>query len=202
MSVEINSTVELTPPERLALAHCRADLRQPMQWLLEFDRRLSQAVLAKAEPIMAQMRLAWWREQLARPAPERAKGEPMLQSLAGLDVMTPSLAELALQLVDQWETKAVDVIDGSSSPMPTPAVFSGYCDWLGASESDRRHAVRLAQIWLGESDDWPSSRIPRQLRPLSILALSVLIDRQREKAATASRIVLPFRLLWHSLSGS
>ena len=202
MSVEKNSAVELTPPERLALAYCRPDLRLPMQWLLEFDRRLSQAVLARAEPIMAQMRLAWWREQLVKPALERAKGEPMLQSLAGLDVMTPSLAELASQLVDQWEARAVDVIDGSSSPMPTPVVFSGYCDWLGASNSDRLHAARLAQIWLGESDDWPSSRTPKRLRPLSILALSTLIDRKREKAGSASRIVLPFRLLWHSLSGS
>lgn len=48
-------------------------------WL---DQRLARIVLRAHEPMLAQMRLAWWREQLAIPVRQRPAGDPVLDGIA------------------------------------------------------------------------------------------------------------------------
>lgn len=200
MDMSKNLPNPLTPPERLALAYAEPRLRDVLQWLLEFHHRLSSAVNGKSDPIMAQMRLAWWREQLSAPAQMRAKGEPLLAQLPHSDVMTPTMTSIALQMVDEWEFAALQSANGTAVRPKRSALFQGYCDWAGVAMRD--DADMLAGIWLGWSNDFPDKRLPRIIRPLSILALSEILKRKQEEASAFKRMILPFRLLWHSLTGS
>src|SRR5689334_1710591 len=45
------------------------------------DARLSQILRGRREPLATQLRLAWWRETLERPADQWPQGEPLLDSL-------------------------------------------------------------------------------------------------------------------------
>lgn len=91
---------ELTPEQALALASSRADLRATLASYFALDRRLGQLVANTSEPMLGQMRLAWWRDMLGKPAPERPTGDTVLDSVgrhwAGEE-------DPLLLLVDAWE---------------------------------------------------------------------------------------------------
>ncbi len=89
----------LPPLYRLALAYSPAVSR--LQWLtlLSFDARLGSIIRQARDPVLAQIRLAWWRERLAQPTAERPKGEPLLACLADWPESGAGLAAL----VNGWE---------------------------------------------------------------------------------------------------
>lgn len=72
---------ELPPPQRLALTYASARTRTTTLGLLALDARMAAILHARREPIAAQMRLAWWRDTLALPAPDWPRGEPVLDML-------------------------------------------------------------------------------------------------------------------------
>src|SRR5690606_20839572 len=72
---------DLRPAERLALAYAPARARTATLALMALDNRLGTIVRQMREPIAAQLRLAWWRDTLARPVPEWPQGEPVLAAL-------------------------------------------------------------------------------------------------------------------------
>src|SRR5688572_12594424 len=89
---------DLPQPQRLALTYAPARARHATEALFALDVRLAAILRARREPIAAQLRLAWWREMLARPTTEWPRGEPVLDSLR--DWRDPSgLAPLA----EGWE---------------------------------------------------------------------------------------------------
>lgn len=85
---------------RIALAYSPAESRARLAIALGLDQRLGQIVARTSEPMLGQMRLAWWREAL-RQAPEaRPRGD------AVLDAVTQEWAapvEPLAGLVDGWE---------------------------------------------------------------------------------------------------
>lgn len=92
---------ENLPPElELTLAHTKAPYRDALRIFFDFDRRLARIVAGTNEPMLGQMRLAWWRETLLKPVKDRPSGD------AVLDAVGSSWAgrEAALiELVDGWE---------------------------------------------------------------------------------------------------
>jgi len=72
---------ELPQPQRLALTYASARARPATLALLALDARLAAILRSRREPIAAQLRLAWWRDMLLRPAPEWPRGEPVLDAL-------------------------------------------------------------------------------------------------------------------------
>lgn len=67
----------------LALLWLPARLRQPLAALLAFDLALERVVAEVREPLLAEIRLAWWRERLAELAGgARPPAEPHLRALA------------------------------------------------------------------------------------------------------------------------
>ena len=76
--------VDLPPPQRLALTYASARGREPTHALLSLDAKLAAFLRARREPIAAQLRLAWWRDMLARPVAEWPRGEPVLDSLRAI----------------------------------------------------------------------------------------------------------------------
>jgi len=74
---------ELPPLQRLAAAYAPPHSRAATLALLALDTRLAAVLRGRREPIATQLRLAWWRDVLARPADEWPHGEPVLDALRG-----------------------------------------------------------------------------------------------------------------------
>lgn len=89
----------MTADQRLALAYAKGNLRPFFAVLLQLDAELGAAVSAASEPMLGQIRLAWWRDAIASGRDEA----PLLAALRAHDVdgrLRPSLAAM----VDGWET--------------------------------------------------------------------------------------------------
>lgn len=75
------------------------------------DARLGDIVRTTTQPLIGQMRLTWWHEQLCALDNEaQARGEPLLGALAGLRRHGVGGAELAV-LVEGWERLLDEPLD-------------------------------------------------------------------------------------------
>ena len=182
----------LPPPMLLAIAHAPSDVRDRLRWLLQFDRRLGQLVERASEPLFAQMRLAWWRDILAKSAADRPRGEPLLALLHALGD-DPVLLDAARQLVDAAELGAADD-EAKARADRAMAIGKAYAAWTGA---DRKQAESLALAWAGpdvEPGNAALTSYPRIFRPLTILAMSEQLETDAVRTAG-------LRLSWHALTG-
>lgn len=185
----------LNPPKRLAIAYAPRRFRDAFTLLLEIDARLAALVAKSSEPLIGQMKLAWWRDAIAAEPDRRPKGEPLFERLGAISGL--SLEPSLTMLVDAWESLLVDPAGDAGrtefAKGRSAAIFGSYASWVG-SQDDR---CALGEQWaladvLGASAVIRTDRImfPRSkaLRPLSILAMSV-------------RGVSGPRLIWHALTG-
>ena len=132
--------------QRLALSYCPRRARAPTIGLLALDARLAGLVRSSREPMLAQLRLAWWREMLRSPPDRWPAGEPML---ALLRTWGPEVESLA-GLVDGWEAmtgppplaaEAIDMLaDARAEAFRALAALVG-------EDRDREPAFRLARGW-------------------------------------------------------
>jgi len=92
---------ETLPPEmQLAIAHTEVPYRDALRIFFDFDIRLARILSGTSEPMLGQMRLAWWRETLAKPLDERPNGDVVLDAIGEhLEGREAALAKL----VDGWE---------------------------------------------------------------------------------------------------
>ena len=100
----------LPPPQRLALAYSPGSTREFMLALLAFDARLGAAIRQANEPIMAQMRLAWWRDQLRLEADKRERSDELIVALDRLSGMRGAL----FALIDAWEGIVGEFLDNQA----------------------------------------------------------------------------------------
>ena len=162
----------LPPPWRLAVAYAPAATRD--QWLtfLALDTRLGQIVRSAREPMLAQMKLAWWRDRLAQRAEAWPKGEPLLAALACWQDGHGALSGL----VDGWEA----LLGDEPQPEALMAGRAAACVAMGgegAGEMARAWALADAAGLIGggavagliAAQDWRRQRLPRAMRPLVIL---------------------------------
>ncbi len=213
---------ELTflPPKRLALAYARADLQRGFGLLLALDDRIELIFRKAGEPLIAQMRLAWWNDVISKPARERPVGEPLLAILATVEEDNPTLniTTAMLKLVKAWDFLlahsqwSADVLHEYAAARSS-AIFGWYAVAAGSSENDTALLHNIGIKWalcdlLGRcrnEDEFQSvkaeqvhfpqkRRIPRSLRPLSIVANSA------KHLVTSSRWS-GLRLSWHALTG-
>ena len=171
----------LSPPDRLAIAYAPRALRPAWSGLLAFDRRLADAARAGREPIMIQLRLAWWRDRLAEPAMAWPRGEPLLGLLIAWDAERAALGAL----VDGWEAQVVGEDGGTALDRARAGAIVALARLAHIAETPA-----LA----GAAADWAEGRglgtrhLPRALRPL------VLLDHF-ERAGTAA----PWRVMLGAL---
>lgn len=174
--------------QRLALAYARPADKPLMLGIFLLDTRLAATVRGGREPVLAQIKLAWWREQLARPPGERPAGEPLLAMLAPLAAQGAALG----RLVDGWEqllgesplTRAAleDFAAGRGAAFAALAHHMGLADAASAAERAGRGwaaadlAAKLGQpeeraaaLELAARHDWGRVALPRRLRPLQVL---------------------------------
>ncbi len=181
--------LELLPPlPRLALAYAPARVRRAWLAVLALDARLGQQLRSGREPILTQIRLAWWRDRLREDAAQWPQGEPLLAALSAWHGQHGRLGAL----VDGWEMLLGDAplrlaalegfVAGRAAAMSAltlvlarPAVATtahqAGAGWAIAdlathlSHPDERAAART----LAEVHDWRLPQMPRVLRPLAVL---------------------------------
>lgn len=95
-----DADIDLPPEIEVALAYARPTDRPVFRAMLELDRNLGRAVGLASEPIIGQIRLAWWRDALSSPDTERPRGNPLLDRIA---VLFGSGAGDLVSMVDGWE---------------------------------------------------------------------------------------------------
>lgn len=136
----------LSPEAELALAWSPPKVRAPLSIAFQLDRRLARIVARTTEPMLGQMRLAWWRGALEQPVAERPRGDAVLDG-AGLHWAGREAALIAL--VDGWE---VLVTAQTLTDADIRAFASGRASFFGAltGDPDAGVAARVAaagQCW-------------------------------------------------------
>ncbi len=159
--------------QRLALAYAPRRCRSVTLALFALDGRLAACVRRGREPIVAQLRLAWWRDVLAKPVAEWPSGDLVLDQLRDWDNPAP-LSELAVG----WEALLAEELDAGD--------IAEFCDARG-------HAfVQLArQIHVNASD---GAMIAGKLNAAADLIEHLSDDAERNLVKKYARDLRPPRL--------
>lgn len=183
---------ELLPPRlRLALAYAPGAVAGLWLGLLALDQRLAATVRGAREPMLAQIKLAWWRDRLLAGAGAWPAGEPVFAALADWSDNAASL----VPLVDGWEemiapaplhaeafvslaearAKALLAIAGHDAAHRMAANWA-LAD-LAARVSQPEEQALLAD--LVRERDWRPARLSPALRPLAVLHALAARDLRR-----------------------
>lgn len=192
----------LAAEQRVALAHMRGTAREMLAGAFAFDRRLARIVAHAGEPLLAQMRLAWWRDNLSKPVSGRPAGDLVLDALSG---HWSDQEEALQQLLDGWEqmlgegplsdSAARQFAKGRSALFIAVARTAGYEDCLAEVEHAARrwafadaaaHSAnqgeRAMLIALGMERGLGPARLPGALRGLAVL--DALASRSLKRGGT------------------
>lgn len=170
-------TDELTPVERLALAYAPRRARTTWTGFLAFEHRLADAAREGREPMMIQLRLAWWRDRMGEPATRWPEGEPLLALLQTWDTERVALRGL----VDGWEARIVGEDGGVELDNARVEAMVALGRLVGARDLD---AIRLAaRDWRVPEDAMAAPRLAQTMRPLTVLrGMAVRAARHGETA--------------------
>ena len=170
------------------MAYCPQPARPATLALLALDARLALLARRSGEPMLSQIRFAWWRETLAAEPGSWPLGEPLLAALRSWEGHRPALVEL----VEAW--------DEMTAPAPLAQqtlirlaqarseCFAALCMVIGIPHASLVAASRArawaaadiaARLTLAEEkrragallhdQDWQTGGLPRLLRPLAVL---------------------------------
>lgn len=138
---------------------------QPLwEGFLLLDRRLADAAREGRDPLMIQLRLAWWRDRFDQPASQWPQGEPLLALLGPWDAERGALRGI----VDGWEARVVGEDGGAELAR---ARVEAVCALARLSGAKADEGVRQAAAeWLGVDVVAPRAPVvPATMRPLVIL---------------------------------
>ena len=101
----VNVTVmTIDDPERLlAFSYAPRERRAALAALFALDDALGRVLRTTREPMVGQMRLAWWREALERLDRGQVPAEPVLQALAAAVLPLGVTGAALAALIDGWE---------------------------------------------------------------------------------------------------
>ena len=187
---EADSTIDAISPElRLAIGYTPTQLRNRIAVVFALDRRLARIVSQANEPMLAQMRIAWWRDELGKPPGQRPAGDAVLDAAGSLWAGR----EFALHaLIDGWENllaeaplpqhQALGFAAGRAAPFlslmqddelggDAEAVALAARRWsladLSAHVSTGRERTDL--VALGRANGLQPARLPAAFRGLAVL---------------------------------
>ena len=98
----------LDPVISLFIAHAPVAVRDGWRWLWTFEKRINDALAKITEPVLAQMRIAWWRDRIADVDRLAQQRDPMLQRLGMMATDHPVLPHYAAMLLDAHEAMVID----------------------------------------------------------------------------------------------
>jgi 15-cis-phytoene synthase len=172
----------MTPDQHLSLAYAPAEKRAFLEALWTIDASFASVALSAREPMIARIRLAWWKENGLTSPPPDALGEAVaLIKQAHSDVMD-GLAGL-IEAWDLW-------LDGESKVEAAQergrALFRAACLVLtgGTKPAVEQAGALWSCVELGQPVSEESQRLDRRalrgpLMPLGILATLALADAGR-----------------------
>jgi phytoene synthase len=215
--------IPLDPDRTLALAYVPSARRPAVEALWRLDAALASVLATGREPLISQIRLAWWRESLEKLDRERPPAEPALAALAthvlpagvsGAELASMEAGWAVLLSSEPLSAADLDLYASARGGLlfrytarllgdPGASVEAGGGAWAlidlarhSASADDAESAVQAAR-------KVHMSRWPARLRPLGMLAALAIRDaeasRQRWEAKGAPRRML--RMLRHRLTG-
>lgn len=221
----MNGPDDVRDPEiRLAFAYAPSGRRAALAALWALDGRLAAMALAAREPMLAQIRLAWWRDALyALGRGGAAPADPLLRSLG--DGLAPLLAPGALAPVAAGWSALLDAAEpdaaliGEHARLRGAALFEAAATVLGApgwpelARGGRLWAlVDLARRGIGhdgplamaraELGGGGSARWPPALRPLGMLVALAVRDARAGRTAAQGAPARLLQMLRHRLTGS
>ena len=210
--------MELDPERRLALAYAPAPIRPALEALWRLDATFAGILATGTQPLITQMRLAWWREALERLDSAPPPPEPLLQALATHVLPTVRGAELAameegwLILLSEGPLTAAEQADYagrrggllftfSARLLGVPAFPVALAGEIWALADLGRHNRRSGEAKVPTSES--QVKWPRRLRPLGMLAVLARRDldnsgQEPEKPGSPARI---WRMIRHRLTG-
>src|SRR6476661_4026504 len=178
--------MDLDPDRRLALAYVPAAVRPAIAALWRLDVAFATILATGTQPLISQMRLAWWREALERLDSAPPPAEPVLQALTAHVLPKVTGAELAameegwLMLLSE-EALTTDELDLYAAKrggllFVYTARLLGDSDFPVAQAGEAwaladliRHSRRVDEI--KAPSPGPKTKWPRRLRPLGMLAI-------------------------------
>lgn len=182
------SLLETLPlAHRLSLSYAPAAAKADTLALLALDARLAGIVRGDGEAIIAQMKLAWWRDRLDSEPASWPLGEPLL---AQLQNWAGNVSRL-VALVDGWEILLAETLDRSAITMHCKgraAAWTALADGIvprSTSKPVEQAAKEIALLDLSQNlsqgeeadlarelcakENWHRPGLSRKLRPLAVL---------------------------------
>ena len=217
---------QLDADRALALTYVPAERREALRTLWELDAALGAVLAGGREPLISQIKLAWWRDSLAKLDTEKPPAEPMLQAVAA-DILPKGVSGAELSEMEVGWTTLLGEDPLTSDELATYAAARGALlfrysarlleadcafDLGRAGEAwalvdlarhsnavDAEAALQAARERLGGMGRWP-----RPLRPLGMLVRLARRDSesaadQMEPHGTPARM---WHMLRHRFSGS
>jgi len=133
------------------------------------DAKLAEIVSGAREVLLAQIKLAWWRERLAEEPAARPKGQPLLAALAAWQGSPAPLQAL----VDGWEAMLdPDEPDPAALAEARAALGRGLAQQAGLPVAAEASGAALRGWSLtahGPGGELVPLNLPRELRALAVL---------------------------------
>jgi 15-cis-phytoene synthase len=212
------------PLRRIILAYAPPAKRDGLAALLDLDDALALLLRTTSQPALGQLRLAWWRESLAKLDTAPPPAEPTLQALAEHVLPAGVSGESLVPIVHGWEVLVEEEALSAESLLAFArgrgALFAAAARLFGgpvndvvtsagqgwaladlsanlgtAEEAAHARALALPLLVKAASAPWP-----RHLRALGAMVqlARMEIDPKWVKSGPLARTA---RLLWHRLSG-
>lgn len=167
--------------------------------LATLDAQLGTGLAAQREPMLGQIRIAWWREALARGT-SAAPADPVLQALVDSDA-----AAQVEPLLDAWEAVVVAPdaeATRNAAAARGDALFAGAAGLAGwprvAPGAGACWGMVSLALWWGRRDLLPA---PGEVMPITGRALLAL-DRWARVVASAGGERRPLREGWSLMTAA
>ena len=182
----MSDNLEIPELHRLATAYAPVTSRGTWTAWFALDAHLAALVGKASEPMLGQIRLAWWRDRLGEERGLWPKGNPVLSALAR---DWPGDADTLIPLVDGWENLLVEppigpesiasFAEGRAQSLTALATAADHTN--DVARAARRWAVADLLVHSGHAEERATIlgaakalgpepvRLPREYRPLAIL---------------------------------
>jgi phytoene synthase len=215
---------QLDADRALALTYVPASRRPAVGALWRLDSALGAVLAGGREPLISQIKLAWWRDSLEKLDVEKAPAEPVLQDVAQ-HVLPAGVSGAALsQLEEGWtlllsqDALTTDELDAYAAGRGallfrhsaailgerlSPEMEQGGEAWALVDLARHSNAADAESALKAAADRLRRSRWPSTLRPLGMLAALAARDAERGLSDLEPHGAPPrmLRMLRHRLTG-
>ena len=128
----------------LACLYAPEAVRPGLMALFALDLELAQLVATTTEPMLGEIRLAWWRERLTELDAGRAPAQPLLQALLAHALPVVKGVELAgLPFLESFLVAAIDAALAAQNAVVAAECLGLSTVYIGALRND---VVRVAEL--------------------------------------------------------